>query len=141
MTQTDDLIVRSVNTLRFLSADMVQKANSGHPGLPMGCAAIAYSIWAHHLHHSPQNPKWPDRDRFILSGGHGCALLYSLLNLTGYNLSLEELMNFRQWGSKTPGHPEYGLTPGGEVTTGPLRQGFSAVARAVRPPRCGPGGV
>ena len=125
MTQTDDLIVRAVNTLRFLSADMVQKANSGHPGLPMGCAAIAYSIWTHHLHHSPQNPKWPDRDRFILSGGHGCALLYSLLHLTGYNLSLEELMNFRQWGSKTPGHPEYGLTPGVEVTTGPLGQGFS----------------
>jgi transketolase len=125
MTQTDDLIVRAVNTLRFLSADMVQKANSGHPGLPMGCAAIAYSIWTHHLHHNPQNPKWPDRDRFILSGGHGCALLYSLLHLTGYNLPLEELMNFRQWGSKTPGHPEYGLTPGIEVTTGPLGQGFS----------------
>jgi transketolase len=116
---------RAINTLRFLSADMVQQANSGHPGLPMGCAAIAYTLWTRHLRHSPRNPAWPERDRFILSGGHGCALLYSLLHLTGYELSLEELKNFRQWGSKTPGHPEYGLTPGVEVTTGPLGQGFS----------------
>ncbi len=123
--QTDELKTRSINTLRFLSADMVQKANSGHPGLPMGCAAIAYTVWTRHLHHNPLNPAWPNRDRFILSGGHGCALLYSLLHLTGYKLSLEEIMNFRQWGSKTPGHPEYGLTPGIEVTTGPLGQGFS----------------
>ncbi|HEX7540741.1 MAG TPA: transketolase [Anaerolineales bacterium] len=125
MTQNDDLIMQAVNTLRFLSVDMVQQANSGHPGLPMGCAAIAYTIWTRHLRHNPRNPTWPDRDRFILSGGHGCALLYSLLHLTGYNLPLDELKNFRQWGSKTPGHPEYGLTPGVEVTTGPLGQGFT----------------
>ena len=121
----DDLKNRAVNTLRFLSADMVQQANSGHPGLPMGCAAIAYTIWTRHLRHNPMNPSWPDRDRFILSGGHGCALLYSLLHLTGYDLPLDDLKNFRQWGSKTPGHPEYGLTPGVEVTTGPLGQGFT----------------
>jgi transketolase len=120
-----DLQQESINTLRFLSADMVQQANSGHPGLPMGCASIAYTIWTRHLRHNPLNPKWPDRDRFILSGGHGCALLYSLLHLTGYDLPLDELKNFRQWGSKTPGHPEYGLTPGVEVTTGPLGQGFA----------------
>jgi transketolase len=120
-----DLQERAINTLRFLSADMVQQANSGHPGLPMGCAAIAYTIWTRHLRHNPRNPAWPERDRFILSGGHGCALLYSLLHLTGYDLSLDELKNFRQWGSKTPGHPEYGLTPGVEVTTGPLGQGFA----------------
>ena len=125
MTQANELQMRAINTLRFLSVDMVQQANSGHPGLPMGCAAIAYTIWTRHLHHNPQNPSWPDRDRFILSGGHGCALLYSLLHLTGYNLPLEELKRFRQWGSKTPGHPEYGLTPGVEVTTGPLGQGFT----------------
>jgi transketolase len=123
---TDDkLILQAINTLRFLSADMVQQANSGHPGLPMGCATIAYTIWMRHLRHNPSNPGWFNRDRFILSGGHGSALLYSLLHLTGYNLSLKELKNFRQWGSKTPGHPEYGLTPGVEVTTGPLGQGFA----------------
>ncbi len=120
-----DLQERAINTLRFLSADMVQQANSGHPGLPMGCAAIAYTVWTRHLHFNPRNPAWPDRDRFILSGGHGCALLYSLLYLTGYDLSLDELKRFRQWGSLTPGHPEYGLTPGVEVTTGPLGQGFT----------------
>jgi len=120
-----DLQERAINTLRFLSADMVQQANSGHPGLPMGCAAIAYTVWTRHLRHNPRNPAWPERDRFILSGGHGCALLYSLLHLTGYELSLDELKRFRQWGSLTPGHPEYGLTPGVEVTTGPLGQGFS----------------
>ena len=125
MSQNDELKLRAVNTLRFLSVDMVQQANSGHPGLPMGCAAIAYTIWTRHLRHNPRNPSWPDRDRFILSAGHGCALLYSLLHLTGYNLPLDELRNFRQWGSKTPGHPEYGLTPGVEVTTGPLGQGFT----------------
>ncbi len=125
MTQNDDLKIRAVNTLRFLSVDMVQQANSGHPGLPMGCAPIAYTVWTRHLRHNPRNPSWPDRDRFILSGGHGCALLYSLLHLTGYDLPLDELKNFRQWGSKTPGHPEYGLTPGVEVTTGPLGQGFT----------------
>jgi transketolase len=123
--EMSDLQERAINTLRFLSADMVQQANSGHPGLPMGCAALAYTLWTRHLCHNPRNPSWPERDRFILSGGHGCALLYSLRHLTGYDLSLDELKNFRQWGSKTPGHPEYGLTPGVEVTTGPLGQGFA----------------
>jgi transketolase len=125
MVESKDLEIRAVNTLRFLSADMIQQANSGHPGLPMGCAAMAYTIWTRHLQHNPRNPLWPNRDRFILSGGHGCALLYSLLHLTGYDLPLDELKNFRQWGSKTPGHPEFGFTPGVEVTTGPLGQGFS----------------
>jgi transketolase len=115
----------AINTIRFLSADMVQKANSGHPGLPMGCAAIAFTVWTRHLRYNPANPSWPDRDRFILSGGHGSALLYSLLHLTGFALPLDELKQFRQWGSITPGHPEYGLTPGVEVTTGPLGQGFA----------------
>jgi len=121
----NNLQTRAINTIRFLSADMVQEANSGHPGLPMGAAAIAYTIWTRHLHHNPLNPNWPDRDRFILSGGHGSALLYSLLHLTGYELNLDELRRFRQWGSLTPGHPEYGLTPGVETTAGPLGQGFS----------------
>ena len=120
-----DLQSRAINALRFLSADGVQKANSGHPGLPMGGAAMAYTIWTRHLKHNPRNPKWAGRDRFILSGGHGSMLLYSLLHLTGYDLPLEELQNFRQWGSLTPGHPEYGLTPGVEMTTGPLGQGFA----------------
>lgn len=114
-----------INTLRFLSADAVQQANSGHPGLPMGAAPLAYAIWTRHLRHNPLNPAWPARDRFILSGGHGCTLLYSLLHLTGYDLPLEEIKRFRQWGSRTPGHPEFGLTPGVETTTGPLGQGFS----------------
>jgi transketolase len=122
---TEDLQVRAINTIRFLSADGVQKANSGHPGLPMGAAAMAFTLWTRHLHHNPRNPKWAGRDRFILSGGHGSMLLYSLLHLTGYDLSLDEIKNFRQWGSKTPGHPEYGLTPGVETTTGPLGQGFA----------------
>ncbi len=120
-----DLENRAINTIRFLAADAVQKANSGHPGLPMGAAAMAYTLWTRHLRFNPRNPKWPGRDRFILSGGHGSALLYALLYLTGYDLPLEQLMNFRQWGSQTPGHPEYGLTPGVEVTTGPLGQGFA----------------
>ncbi len=122
---TDDLTTRAINTIRFLSADAVQQANSGHPGLPMGAAAMAFTLWTHHLRHNPRNPKWPGRDRFILSGGHGSMLLYSLLHLTGYDLSLDELKNFRQWESRTPGHPEYGLTPGVETTTGPLGQGFA----------------
>ena len=113
-----------INTIRFLSADGVQQANSGHPGLPMGTAPMAYTVWTRHLRHNPANPAWPNRDRFILSGGHGCMLVYSLLHLTGYDLSLDELRRFRQWGSLTPGHPEYGLTPGVETTTGPLGQGF-----------------
>lgn len=120
-----DFEERAINTIRFLSADGVQKANSGHPGLPMGTAAIAYALWTAHLKHAPGNPRWPDRDRFILSGGHGSMLLYSLLHLTGYDLPLSELMNFRQYGSRTPGHPEYGLTSGVETTTGPLGQGFA----------------
>jgi transketolase len=114
-----------VNTIRFLSVDGVQKANSGHPGLPMGAAAMSYVLWTKFLRHNPSDPGWPDRDRFVLSGGHGSMLLYSLLHLTGYDLSLDELKNFRQWGSKTPGHPEVGPTPGVEVTTGPLGQGFA----------------
>lgn len=114
-----------INTIRFLSADGIQQANSGHPGLPMGTAPTAYTIWTRHLRHNPNNPGWANRDRFILSGGHGCMLVYSLLHLTGYDLPLEELKRFRQWESKTPGHPEYGLTPGVETTTGPLGQGFS----------------
>lgn len=122
---SSDLQSRAINTLRFLSADGVQKANSGHPGLPMGTAAMAYTIWTRYLRHNPRNPKWMGRDRFVLSGGHGSMLLYSLLHLTGYDLALDELKNFRQWGSLTPGHPEYGLTPGVEVTTGPLGQGFA----------------
>ncbi len=122
---SDDLQLRAINTLRFLSADAVQQANSGHPGLPMGAAAMAYTIWARHLRHNPRNPKWMGRDRFILSGGHGSMLLYSLLHLTGYDLSLDDIRNFRQWESKTPGHPEYGPTPGVETTTGPLGQGFA----------------
>jgi transketolase len=122
---TDDLQTSAINTLRFLSADAVQQANSGHPGLPMGAAAMAFTVWTRHLRHNPRNPQWMGRDRFILSGGHGSMLLYSLLHLTGYDVSLDDLKNFRQWGSNTPGHPEYGLTPGVEMTTGPLGQGFA----------------
>jgi transketolase len=113
-----------INTIRFLSVDAVQKANSGHPGLPMGAAPLAYVLWTRFLKHNPVNPSWPNRDRFILSAGHGSMLLYSLLHLTGYDLSLEEIQRFRQWGSRTPGHPERALVPGVEVTTGPLGQGF-----------------
>ncbi len=113
-----------INTLRFLSVDAVQKANSGHPGLPLGAAPMAYVLWTRHLKHYPANPHWIDRDRFVLSAGHGSMLLYSLLHLTGYELSLGEIEQFRQWGSLTPGHPERGLTPGVETTTGPLGQGF-----------------
>ncbi|HEV8134255.1 MAG TPA: transketolase [Pyrinomonadaceae bacterium] len=114
-----------INTIRALTLDAVQKAKSGHPGLPLGAAPMAYVLWTRFLRHNPQNPKWENRDRFLLSAGHGSMLLYSLLYLTGYDLPLEELQNFRQWGSKTPGHPEYGLTPGVEITTGPLGQGFA----------------
>ena len=126
---TDDLCI---NTIRTLSMDAVQKANSGHPGAPMGLAPAGYVLWTRVMKHNPQNPDWPDRDRFVLSGGHASMLLYSLLHLTGYDLSLEEIQNFRQWGSKTPGHPEYGHTPGVETTTGPLGQGFAnAVGMAM----------
>jgi len=114
-----------INTIRFLAVDAVQQANSGHPGTPMGAAAIAYVLWDRFLKHNPSDLKWPNRDRFILSPGHASALLYALLHLTGYDLPLDELRRFRQWGSKTPGHVEYGTTPGVEVTTGPLGQGFA----------------
>ncbi len=116
-----------INTLRLLSADMVEQAKSGHPGLPMGAAAMAYVLWTRFLRHNPANPKWFDRDRFVLSAGHGSALQYSLLHLAGYDLSLDDLRQFRQWGSKTPGHPEFGVTPGVEATTGPLGQGLAMV--------------
>jgi len=114
-----------INTIRILSADAVEHANAGHPGMPMGAAAMAYTLWTRFLRHNPENPQWFDRDRFILSAGHGSMLLYSLLYLTGYDLPLEEIEHFRKWGSKTPGHPERGHAPGVEVTTGPLGQGFA----------------
>ena len=121
-----------INTIRTLSMDAVQKANSGHPGAPMGLAPAAYVLWTQFLKHHPANPQWANRDRFVLSGGHASMLLYCLLHLTGYDLSLDDLQNFRQWGSKTPGHPEYGHTPGVETTTGPLGQGFAnAVGMAM----------
>jgi transketolase len=127
-----ELHEKAVNTIRFLAVDAVEKANSGHPGLPMGGAAMAYSLWTRHLKHSPDYPEWPDRDRFVLSAGHGSMLLYALLHLSGYDLPMDELINFRQWGSKTPGHPEYRHTPGVETTTGPLGQGFAnAVGMAI----------
>ncbi|HZT58636.1 MAG TPA: transketolase [Pyrinomonadaceae bacterium] len=122
---TQELDRLCINTIRALSLDAVQKAESGHPGLPLGAAPMAYVLWTRFLRYSPNNPKWPGRDRFLLSAGHGSMLLYSLLYLTGYDLPLEELKNFRQWGSKTPGHPENTLTPGVEITTGPLGQGFA----------------
>jgi transketolase len=120
----EDIDELCINTIRMLAADAVEKAQSGHPGLPMGAAAFAYTLWMEHLRYSPKNPTWLNRDRFVLSAGHGSMLLYSLLYLTGYDLSLDEIKHFRQWGSKTPGHPEHGLTPGVETTTGPLGQGF-----------------
>jgi len=121
-----------INTIRTLAMDAVQKANSGHPGAPMGLAAAAYVLWTRFMRHNPKNPDWPDRDRFVLSGGHASTLLYSLLHLCGYDVTLEDLKNFRQWQSKTPGHPEYRHTPGVETTTGPLGQGFAnAVGMAM----------
>ena len=129
MSNIDNL---SVNAIRVLSADAVQKANSGHPGLPLGAAAIGYELWANHMNHNPKNPSWENRDRFVLSGGHGSTLLYSLLHLFGYGLTLDDLKNFRQWGSKTPGHPEYGVTTGVEASTGPLGAGMAmAVGMAM----------
>ena len=122
--------------IRALAMDAVQQANSGHPGAPMGMAEIAEVLWRHHLKHNPANPKWADRDRFVLSNGHGSMLIYALLHLTGCDLPLSELQQFRQWGSKTPGHPEYGHTAGVESTTGPLGQGFSmgvGMAMAAHP--------
>ena len=122
----------SVNAIRVLAADAVQKANSGHPGLPLGAAAIGYELWANHMNHNPKNPNWENRDRFILSGGHGSTLLYSLLHFFGYGLTLDDMKNFRQWNSKTPGHPEYGVTAGVEASTGPLGAGMAmAVGMAM----------
>jgi len=127
-----ELDQQCITTIRCLAIDAIQKAKSGHPGLPMGMAPAAYVLWTEILKYNPRNPNWANRDRFVLSAGHGCMLLYSLLHLTGYDLSLDDLKNFRQWGSKTPGHPEYGHTPGVEVTTGPLGQGISnAVGMAI----------
>ena len=132
MTVATDLDQLAIDTIRTLSIDAVQKANSGHPGAPMGAAPMAYVLWTRFLRHAPTHPDWPDRDRFVLSAGHASMLLYSLLYLTGYEVSLEDLESFRQWGSITPGHPEYGLTPGVEATTGPLGQGFAnAVGMAI----------
>ncbi len=132
MTDQENFENRCINTIRFLAADTVEKAKSGHPGMPMGAAAMAYTLWMRHLVHNPANPCWADRDRVVLSAGHASTLLYALLHLTGYDLSLSDIQSFRQWGSKTPGHPEYKCTPGVEVTTGPLGQGLSnAVGMAI----------
>src|ERR1043165_2226386 len=121
-----------INTVRTLAMDGVQQANSGHPGTPMALAPVAYVLWDRFLRHNPHNPQWPNRDRFVLSAGHASMLVYSMLHLSGYDLPLDELKRFRQWGSKTPGHPEYGLTPGVETTTGPLGQGAAtAVGMAI----------
>ncbi len=131
-TSARDVDQIAINTIRFLAVDMVQRANSGHPGAPMGQAALAYQLWAHHLRFNPENPEWPNRDRFVLSCGHASGLIYALLHLAGYDLPIEELRDFRQLHSKTPGHPEHGLTPGIETTTGPLGQGLStAVGMAI----------
>ncbi|MDX1546676.1 MAG: transketolase, partial [Rhodothermales bacterium] len=121
-TDLDQLVI---NTIRFLAVDAVQKADSGHPGMPMGAAPMAWVLWSRFLRHNPKDPDWPNRDRFVLSAGHGSMLLYALLHLTGYDLPMEELKNFRQYGSRTPGHPENFVTPGVETTTGPLGQGFA----------------
>jgi transketolase len=132
MTINHDLDRKCINTLRFLAVDAVERANSGHPGLPMGSAAMAYALWDRFLRFNPKDPDWPNRDRFVLSAGHGSMLLYALLHLTGFDLSLDALKHFRQWGSQTPGHPEVGRTPGVEATTGPLGQGFAnAVGMAI----------
>lgn len=129
---TENIDQLAINTIRTLSIDAIEKANSGHPGLPMGAAPMAYTLWTKHMHHNPTNPDWFNRDRFVLSAGHGSMLLYSLLHLSGYGLPMEEIKNFRQWDSKTPGHPEYGHTVGVEATTGPLGQGIGmAVGMAM----------
>jgi transketolase len=132
MSDKKDLERKCIDTIRFLAADAIEKAKSGHPGMPLGAAAAAYTLWTKHLKHNPKNPCWPDRDRFVLSAGHASMLLYALLHLTGYDLTLDDIKNFRQWGSRTPGHPEYRHTPGVEVTTGPLGQGLAnAVGMAI----------
>jgi transketolase len=130
--ETKSVDQTAINTIRFLAVDMVEKANSGHPGAPLGQAPLAYLLWTRHMRHNPENPDWPNRDRFVLSCGHASALLYALLHLAGYGLPMEELQRFRQWGSKTPGHPEHELTRGVETTTGPLGQGIgNAVGMAI----------
>src|SRR5665647_1452497 len=133
MTVTNKTIEQlSIDTIRTLSIDAIDKAKSGHPCMPMGSAPMAYELWAQFMNHSPANPKWINRDRFVLSAGHGSMLLYSMLHLSGYDLPLEELKNFRQWGSLTPGHPEFGHTAGVDATTGPLGQGIGmAVGMAL----------
>ena len=125
MEQKESLVQTAINTVRVLAADAVQKANSGHPGMPMGAAPMAHVLWAEAMNYNAQNPDWINRDRFILSAGHGCMLQYIYLYLAGYDISMEDLKSFRQLHSKTPGHPEYGLLKGIEVTTGPLGQGFA----------------
>ncbi|WP_230137288.1 transketolase family protein, partial [Peribacillus frigoritolerans] len=128
----DKLDALSINTIRTLSIDAIEKANSGHPGMPMGAAPMAYKLWTEYMNHNPKNPDWFNRDRFVLSAGHGSMLLYSLLHLSGYGLSIDDLKSFRQWGSKTPGHPEFGHTAGVDATTGPLGQGIAmAVGMAM----------
>ena len=124
-TADKDIEQLCIDTVRILSVDAVQKANSGHPGTPMGIAPMGHVLWAKHMRYNPKDPSWPNRDRFVLSAGHACMLQYSYLYLTGYELTLDDIKQFRQLHSKTPGHPEYGLTPGIEVTTGPLGQGFA----------------
>ena len=132
MSSKNEVEKKCIDTNRFLAADAIEKAKSGHPGMPLGAAAAAFTLWTKHLKHNPKNPQWPDRDRFVLSSGHASMLLYALLHLTGYNLTLDDIKNFRQWGSLTPGHPEYKHTPGVEVTTGPLGQGLAnAVGMAI----------
>jgi transketolase len=132
MSGKNELEKQCIDTMRFLAADAIEKAKSGHPGMPLGAAPAAFTLWTKHLKHNPKNPQWPDRDRFVLSSGHASMLLYALLHLSGYNLSLDDIKNFRQWGSLTPGHPEYKHTPGVEVTTGPLGQGVAnAVGMAI----------
>ncbi|OGP68206.1 MAG: transketolase [Deltaproteobacteria bacterium RBG_16_44_11] len=132
MSDKNELEKKCIDTIRFLAADAIEKAKSGHPGMPLGAAAAAFTLWTKHLKHNPKNPQWPDRDRFVLSAGHASMLLYALLHLTGYDLTLDDIKNFRQWGSRTPGHPEYKHTPGVEVTTGPLGQGLAnAVGMAI----------
>ena len=134
--ENNALALRAINAIRFLSADAVQKAKSGHPGTPMGLAPLSYLLWTKFLRHNPSNPDWPGRDRFVLSCGHASMLLYSLLHLTGYDVTLDDLRAFRQWGSRTPGHPEAGHTPGVEVTTGPLGQGWGTPSGWRWPPGC-----
>lgn len=116
----------AADTIRLLSADAIQKAKSGHPGMPMGCADFAFGLWQNHLRFNPANPAWIGRDRFVLSAGHGSMLLYSLLHLYGFGVSMDEIRSFRQWGSITPGHPEFGVTPGVDISTGPLGSGFAS---------------